>query len=395
MSDRKRLPQLADSDSCVGCGGCVDVCAKNAIHLQEDKNGFLIPIVSEVDCISCGACEAKCSVLSPMVINHTYKPIPYAAYSKNEAIRFRGASGGAFGQIAFDFLSVDRSIVIGAVLEGKRVEHIAVNHVGNLHKLQNSKYIQSNTSGIYRTIKKYLLDGYRVLFSGTPCQIAAIYSFFPQDKFKQLYTAELVCHGVPSMLILDSAMKWSGASELISFRTKEREWNQLNTQKMVYDVPIRHDWFYTFFKSDLFLRKSCYDCPYGKLPRIADIALADLWTDEPKYKNAPLGNSLVLCNTDKGGRLLNMSEGLHKEVINWDVCLPRNRHVYSNKRELKGWSLSQYLSVIAKWNPWVIKLLLSRNKKYNPVFWAYSYRLFQRMALRQKKELKKIMEELA
>ena len=45
-----------DSDSCTGCGACIDECPAAAISLNDDD----IACVSEDECLDCGACEDAC-----------------------------------------------------------------------------------------------------------------------------------------------------------------------------------------------------------------------------------------------------------------------------------------------------------------------------------------------
>lgn len=62
------LQSLIDSDlkvqveknACCGCGMCVSVCAKGAITIQEDSEGFYYPVVDQSKCIGCKLCIKTC-----------------------------------------------------------------------------------------------------------------------------------------------------------------------------------------------------------------------------------------------------------------------------------------------------------------------------------------------
>ena len=64
-----------------------------------------------------------------------------------------------------------------AVTDNFNVEVIAVENKDELYRLQGSKYVQSSMGVIYKTIKQYLINGKKVLFCGTPCQVAAVKNY--------------------------------------------------------------------------------------------------------------------------------------------------------------------------------------------------------------------------
>jgi NAD-dependent dihydropyrimidine dehydrogenase PreA subunit len=45
-----------DTEKCIGCGDCVDICPAEVLELQDGKS---VPINIE-DCIDCGSCVAVC-----------------------------------------------------------------------------------------------------------------------------------------------------------------------------------------------------------------------------------------------------------------------------------------------------------------------------------------------
>ncbi|MGE4568217.1 MAG: DUF362 domain-containing protein [Bacteroidales bacterium] len=48
------LPEV-NSDECVGCGTCIDVCRAGAISVVKDK-----AVINPELCIGCRACEKVC-----------------------------------------------------------------------------------------------------------------------------------------------------------------------------------------------------------------------------------------------------------------------------------------------------------------------------------------------
>ncbi len=45
-----------DTEKCIGCGDCVDICPADVLELQDGKS---VPVNIE-DCIGCGSCAAVC-----------------------------------------------------------------------------------------------------------------------------------------------------------------------------------------------------------------------------------------------------------------------------------------------------------------------------------------------
>lgn len=58
-------------DKCTGCSACYSICARNAIEMSGDQEGFYKPRVDTGACIQCGLCKKIC----PVKRENTYKPI--------------------------------------------------------------------------------------------------------------------------------------------------------------------------------------------------------------------------------------------------------------------------------------------------------------------------------
>jgi coenzyme F420-reducing hydrogenase beta subunit len=374
-------PDLPKFEDCSGCGVCSNVCAASAIRIVTDKNGFLQPVVDGSKCVKCGACEKKCPCLSAdnLPNNDISEAVPWAAWSNDGRIRYNSSSGGVFAQIATELLQSNNTVVAGASLQiNNAVRHIAIDNADDIVKLQGTKYIQSETGDRYKKTKDCLEKGYSVLFSGTPCQIAGLYTYIGNKIYKGiLYTAEVICHGVPSKLLLQYALEQHNAKEVVTYRTKSKGWGYVS-QRMsylkengIYEINERkNDWFYRLFLSDLFLRPLCYDCPYGKLPRTADISLADFWGIKSFPEEQYSGISLLIVNNEKGRQLVNNTVQLTKHRVDWDTCLPYNRHVFFSKKELRNKYLSTETHKIVKLPPGLNRWLFFSSKK-NPFLWIY------------------------
>lgn len=89
---------IIDKRLCCGCSACVQKCPKQCIHLKEDTEGFLYPIVDIDNCIGCNLCEKVCPFLHTDVAIAPRKVL--AVKNENEVERLQSSSGGAFIALA-------------------------------------------------------------------------------------------------------------------------------------------------------------------------------------------------------------------------------------------------------------------------------------------------------
>lgn len=311
------MPKLASIKYCTGCLACVDSCKHNAIDIYY-TNG--LPYVrNNQNCIECKVCEKTCPIISPIATNKIENTHVYGGWAKNETLRINGASGGAFAAIASSFFKLyEKAIVIGATLNENVVKHIPIEKSSDIKLLMNSKYIQSNTKGIYHFIKQKLHNGYKILFSGTPCQIAGLYGFLGKNKYTDnLYTIEIICHGIPGHKALDLHLKYHQSKHILSFRDKKDGWG-VNSQRTTiesngisYRVSKEKDIFYHIYSGCLLDRKSCSNCVYSSINRVADITLADFWGKKFNKEDLRKGVSLILSNNSHGEQLIKSSSELY------------------------------------------------------------------------------------
>lgn len=202
------IPLLSSEKYCTGCLSCIDACSHNALDINY-VSGLAYVSVNQ-NCVKCRQCERACPIVTPVRKNDVHGMVVYGGWSKDDDIRIKAASGGAFAALALSFFKkYEGAVVVGATLENNRVRHIAIERPDEIERLMNSKYIQSNTSGIYKYVKRLLLLGKHVLFSGTPCQVAGLYGFLGNKRdIDNLWTIELVCHGVPGYEALDLHLEY-------------------------------------------------------------------------------------------------------------------------------------------------------------------------------------------
>lgn len=356
----RSLPQLADKKHCTGCMCCADICKHGAITIIEDKNGLWYPVVDIRKCTDCRQCEKHCQEICKGTFlqrNPISYYTPYAAWNNNNNQRALSTSGGVFAALACTILD-EGGVVCGATIDNNRVKHLFISSSKELPRIQGVKYIQSNLQGIYQQVRTYLEAQVKVLFTGTPCQVAALYSFLGKRRSaSNLYTAEVICHGVVSNLILDKHLEYNDADQIVSFRTKSLEWGKdtyttviKKGKKMI--LQNRHkNFFYHAFTSDTATRPSCYQCRYAIIERVADITMGDYWGSRQLQEVTSKGVSLLIVNNAHGRQLLENCTNLHTEVTDWELCLPRNPRLYCDKHECRDISITTYLHALFTYTP--------------------------------------------
>ena len=194
------------------------------------------------------------------------------------------SSGGVFYYLAKEIIT-NKGIVYGATILNLKVEHIRINKVEDIKKIQGSKYTQSNVKSIFIDVKKDLEENKVVLFSGTPCQILALKTYLGK-KYSKLYTVSVICHGVINDDILGKRVneiekKFETQIEEVNFRSKVNGWDiasiEYKTKRINKAYKFADDPMMSLFVDNYILRESCYDCPAKGKNNVADIILGDFW----------------------------------------------------------------------------------------------------------------------
>jgi len=309
---------LAEKKDCTGCAACYNSCAQKAILIKEDEYGFLYPEINNANCIKCGSCTISCPIQTPVL---GYKPkCVFAATNKNKTIQTNSSSAGVFASIAEKMLE-QGSIVYGCSWDNSfRVFHRAVKNKEELQSILKSKYIQSRIGDCFHSIKNNLEDGATVLFSGTSCQVAGLRAFL-RKEYKNLFTVEIICHGVPSNKFFDSYIEFLEKKNHYTvlkydFRFKNERVGSYLTKisalkggKIVEIIlPWQGTSFGYLYMNSLINRQCCYSCSYIGDNRYGDITLGDYWNVSKFHKsiNGKLGASLVIVNTNKGQNIFDL-----------------------------------------------------------------------------------------
>lgn len=340
---------------CCGCEACANVCNKGAISIQEDENGFRYPHIDSHKCIDCGLCQKVCAYQNIEETNIA-KDV-YVAASKDEEQIIKSASGGIFAVIAKEIISKG-GIVCGSALTVKDnkvcVEHILIDNIDDISKLQGSKYVQSNINNCYKEIKQHLSDGRTVLFSGTPCQCAGLKGFL-RKPYNNLFIIDIICHGVPNQRFLNDYIEYKHISKTeicnFSFRDKTKGWGL--TGRIDYEdgssrlIPAGLSSYYSLFLDSQIYRENCYKCKYASRNRPGDITLGDYWGIQKEHPellstgryNPKNGISCIIVNTDKGNTILSVvSDMIVKDESSYEKVVNRNTQLVSPSKRGKHYN---------------------------------------------------------
>lgn len=292
---------ICPKEKCTGCFACHNICPKNAINMVEDEFGYIYPVIDEKKCINCNLCKKVCPSLNP--IKAIYPQKCYAMYAKDKKIRDESTSGGA-ATIFSTYIIKNGGVVYGATYSKGIINHLRIDNLKDLPKLKGSKYVHSYILDTYKEAKKDLTNNKKVLFIGTPCQIAGLKRYLMKD-YDNLYLIDIICHGVPSQKYLKDEIGEN--NEKVSFRSKDgfilKTYNTLNESK---STELSDSNYYSSFMSGLIYRENCYNCFYAKPERISDITIGDFWglgKDSKLYDYDNSGVSVILPITDKGIKL--------------------------------------------------------------------------------------------
>ncbi len=315
------------NQNCYGCRNCENICPKEAIKITENNEGFLMPIIDKDKCINCGLCDKICPYLNFKNNTDLKKKIWYSCYWNDIKGRNESTSGGIFPVLAKYFLD-NNGLVCGCIWnEEMKPIHILTNNIEEVNKMKGSKYLQSDISNVAKQIKEKINDRI-ILFTGTPCQIAAVKLFVGEHK--NLYTCGLICEGVPSYKVWKKYVnslekKYNSKMKQASFRNKELGWDspvakyKFDNGKERKTLSFTYDKYVIGFLQGLYYRNSCSNCQYKGDGHNSDILIGDLWgatkqqLEETKYK----GISAVILNSDKGKDLFEKVENnfSYKKIV--------------------------------------------------------------------------------
>ena len=311
----------------------------------------------------------------------------YAVWHGDAKVRTNSTSGGVFSVLASEVLS-SGGIVYGAAWseDFKSVRHIGIESNVELSALRQSKYVESDARGAIKDAKAALSEGRDVLFSGTPCQCAAMRAS-AKGIDEKLVLVDFVCHGTPIADVWKSYVegiekKYDSKLVRYEFRNKDKGWN---FQNIVYEfgngvkkrvVPWLDPYFHGF-SINAFLRDGCYKCPFAQLKRVSDFTIGDCWrvaASNPEYDDNK-GTSLVLVNSVKASSIWKklMSDGVLAGG-EYDIDLAQSRNMALMHPPVKPGCRETFMKIFNETGSFDVaaKCYLSWKKalKYSLVYWV-------------------------
>lgn len=365
---------------CCGCNSCAQICPHKCVAMSSDDEGFSYPKVDASKCTNCGLCEKVCPVINQSDVR---EPLEIAAaINLNEEIRLKSSSGGIFSLLAENVIN-DGGVVFGAKFnENWEVIHDYAETTEDISKFRGSKYVQSRIGENYIKAKQFLDAGRKVLFSGTPCQIAGLKLFLRKD-YSNLLAVDIICHGVPSPMVWGNyveQIKTTFPITSVSMRDKTMGWKAFGMNISTLNCNICNETlskniYLQVFLRNLCLRPSCYKCPTLSGKSHSDITIADYWGVQhihPDFDDDK-GCNLVLINGKKGLESFNSLDNCEKietdfkKAISFNpsyfksVAEPKYRKYFFDNFEKYGFAI--YHKIQKKQQPSIIRRIAGRIKR--------------------------------
>lgn len=300
------------SEYCTACG----LCSAYKDVKFSDENGFDVPDIRNEEQIS--FCQKICPVNAHSFNEKTHITLwgeskgIFLAYSLNEDVRFKAASGGVITSLAIYLLEshkADFVLQIGKDTDPLKLKLYCNAQAEDVVECVASRYI---TGISYEKLPEYLIHGKTYAIIGKPCDIEAITNLMkiePTVKERIKYRLTFFCAGAPSRKASERLIESLGANlESVSdIRYRGNGWPGLavvKTEKKVFSMPYIESWNNILGRD---IRKICKFCING-IGEVADVSCGDLWklNEERKpifFENA--GQNIVFARSEKGLELLN------------------------------------------------------------------------------------------
>lgn len=350
---------LNEKKDCCGCGACQASCPQGCIYMKKDEEGFLYPHIDMSICVNCGICETVCPIININVSEKEKRVDALAVYAKTEQYVKDSSSGGVFSVLA-EAIIKEGGIVFGAAFDDKwNVQTSKAESIETLASLKKAKYVQCTTNSAYVEIQHLLLKGIKILYCSTPCQIAGLFSFLGKT-YDNLYTLDLICHGVPSPDVWKHYLSLQKKEiKQVNFRDKRDGWEKNSISFLFADgrelvERNNQNMYMQAFLQGLSVRPSCFSCRFKGLNRLCDITLGDLWGAEHQCPDGynKSGTSLIIIHSRKGHFLIDgCKDKFHivkapmpasivfNRAIKYSLKEPAKRSLFMEKYKDKDWDI--------------------------------------------------------
>lgn len=339
--------ELADYLDCTGCGLCVHACPGQCIAWKRKELGHEYPVIDSSRCIECGMCKKVCPVFNKP--QRRTPDVVYAGWAKDED-EYRSSTSGAAAALLSKAVLQRGGVVYGCTaLPRLSIKHVRVDRESDISRLKGSKYVKSDLSGVFASLKEDISLGNNVLFIGTPCQVSAVANLNP-SRPENLFLIDMVCHGVPSQNFLRNyfSRELKISPEKIA-TLRFRKDNEVRIEAFdaegialyrsrEYRTDSRKDPYYACFMKGYSFRESCYRCAYSCSERVSDMTIGDFWGLGKMYPcdlpSHDYGVSLLMPLTAKGNQLIDLVRDkmyLYERPV--DEAIQGNMHLHSPQKK--------------------------------------------------------------
>lgn len=310
--------------NCCGCTACYNICPKSAIQMSPDSEGFLYPDVDEAKCIGCGACEKVCPIVHQPTLHEAYADCVVAQSNSNDVLD-ESTSGGFIDALYKYVLDECGGYAVGVAYNHEFLPiHVITDSYEKAKEFRNSKYAQSDLSNVFKSIRELLVKGKRVMFVGTPCQVAGLKTFLSKE-YENLITVDLVCRSIPSPKLWRKYLDWQEErhnAKITKVVCRKKTYGYHSGALEIefengkhYAGSNRVDYYMKSFHHDLCSRPSCYDCQFKTKHRCSDFTVFACWrpglVTSPAVSDNDKGYSNVLVHTAKGKFILHSMKNVN------------------------------------------------------------------------------------
>ncbi len=294
------MKTVCETNQCTGCNACVLICPKKAVSLQHETEVHKA-VIDESLCINCHLCERVCQIQNPVV--ERYRPVKVCeGYHADDDLYKKASSGGFATGVCRAFCAAG-GWVVGVRFDAGKFVYDLTSDAEDVKQFAGSRYVRSEPGDIYQKVARLLEENARVLYIGVPCHVAGLKQFLGGDH-DNLYTIDLICHGMPNQTLLSDFLREEGYSDGITdiqFRQKK------NFGLTVSGRALRPrgvmDEYSIAFLNGICYTENCYACRYANMDRVADVTIGDSWGTKSTWRKSL---SLLLVSTAKGQELLSM-----------------------------------------------------------------------------------------
>lgn len=342
MNKPQVIAKVVDNDLCTGCGVCTYSCSSNALTMDWNEEGFLVPELTG-DCDDDSSCISVCpfnpqpieavkneTIIADIFLSEGTEKYDklgrliniYAAYS--EEFRDSSSSGG-IATYVFDQL-LDRGVVdhIFSVrssgITGTHYEYKISSSKEQLRNASKTRYYPVTLATVLPELNR--LEG-KVAIVGVACFVKAIrlaqYDN-PVLKDKIPFVVGIICGGVKSSFFTEYLASKAGADyksiQLPNYRVKDETSFALDYSFSCIDTvdgdskKIRMREVGDMWGSGFFKANACDFCD-DVVTELADISLGDAWLDP--YSKDGRGTSVVITRNLLAEKII--TEGMNNSEL--------------------------------------------------------------------------------